>query len=60
MERNGFVALSEEWWHYDYGGWDRFPLLDVPVGRVDQVRPRPDVWRAYPPVGRLLALLPLD
>jgi D-alanyl-D-alanine dipeptidase len=31
MERNGFVPLPSEWWHFDYSGWERFPLMDVPL-----------------------------
>lgn len=31
MERNGFAALETEWWHYDYQGWERFELLDLPL-----------------------------
>jgi zinc D-Ala-D-Ala dipeptidase len=28
MEKYGFEALSNEWWHYDYQGWQRFPVMD--------------------------------
>jgi zinc D-Ala-D-Ala dipeptidase len=31
MERHGFVALSSEWWHYDFRGWEQFDLLDIPL-----------------------------
>ena len=31
MEARGFVALETEWWHYDYQGWERFELLDLPL-----------------------------
>jgi zinc D-Ala-D-Ala dipeptidase len=30
MEAEGFEALSSEWWHYDYQGWERFPLMNLP------------------------------
>lgn len=29
MERHGFTALSSEWWHYDFGGWEEFPLMNI-------------------------------
>jgi D-alanyl-D-alanine dipeptidase len=29
MTRHGFEPLPSEWWHYDFGGWERFELLDV-------------------------------
>ena len=28
MEKHGFQALANEWWHYDYQGWEKYPLLD--------------------------------
>ena len=34
MQRHGFEALPTEWWHYDCEGWERFELLDLPLGSV--------------------------
>jgi D-alanyl-D-alanine dipeptidase len=31
MERHGFAPLPSEWWHYDFRGWERFELLDLPL-----------------------------
>jgi D-alanyl-D-alanine dipeptidase len=31
MKRQGFEPLPSEWWHYDFGGWERFELMDVPL-----------------------------
>lgn len=31
MERRGFKGLPTEWWHFDFSGWERFPLLDEPL-----------------------------
>jgi zinc D-Ala-D-Ala dipeptidase len=31
MARHGFEALPSEWWHYDFAGWKRFELMDVPL-----------------------------
>lgn len=31
MTRNGFVGLPTEWWHFDYGDWRKYPLLDVDI-----------------------------
>ncbi len=28
MEKYGFVPLSNEWWHYDFKGWESYPILD--------------------------------
>jgi len=37
MERHGFKALESEWWHYDFRGWERFEILDLPMERVKKV-----------------------
>ena len=29
MVRHGFAPLPSEWWHFDFDGYDRFPLLDL-------------------------------
>jgi len=34
MEKYGFQPLSSEWWHYDYSGWDRFPVMDIPLSKL--------------------------
>jgi D-alanyl-D-alanine dipeptidase len=34
MSRHGFEPLPSEWWHYDFRGWERFELLDVPLERL--------------------------
>lgn len=31
MSRHGFEPLPSEWWHYDFRGWERFELMDVPL-----------------------------
>lgn len=28
MEKHGFEALSNEWWHYDFQGWQKYPVMD--------------------------------
>ena len=34
MEKNGFIGLPTEWWHFDLEGWEKYPPLDVqfPIG----------------------------
>jgi zinc D-Ala-D-Ala dipeptidase len=34
MEKHGFAALPSEWWHYDFLGWQRFPIMDIPFSDV--------------------------
>jgi len=31
MTRHGFVGLPTEWWHFDFGDWQKYPLLDVDI-----------------------------
>jgi len=30
MEAHGFRVLSNEWWHFDFVGWQNYELLDIP------------------------------
>lgn len=36
MEKNGFIALDSEWWHYDFENWKSYPVLDLEFGQIDQ------------------------
>ncbi|MCK5821461.1 MAG: M15 family metallopeptidase [Bacteroidales bacterium] len=29
MELFGFSQLSSEWWHFDFTGWENYPVLDI-------------------------------
>ncbi len=29
MQAHGFKVIVTEWWHYDFDGWQNFPLLDI-------------------------------
>lgn len=34
MVAEGFVPLANEWWHYDWAEWRRYPVMDVPLEAV--------------------------
>jgi zinc D-Ala-D-Ala dipeptidase len=34
MEAEGFVGLSNEWWHFDFTGWQNYPVLDIPFSQI--------------------------
>lgn len=34
MVAEGFVGLANEWWHYDWAEWRRYPVMDVPLEEV--------------------------
>lgn len=29
MEKNGFRVNATEWWHFDFVGWEKYPVMDV-------------------------------
>jgi len=29
MKKYGFSPLASEWWHYDFNGWQNYPLMDL-------------------------------
>lgn len=31
MRQHGFDGLPTEWWHFDFKGWERFPVSDQPI-----------------------------
>lgn len=31
MAREGFLPLDNEWWHFDWRDWARYPIMDVPL-----------------------------
>ena len=35
MVRHGFEPFPSEWWHYDFKGWEKFELLDLPFSAVE-------------------------
>jgi outer membrane protein assembly factor BamB len=43
MREEGFMTIHSEWWHFDYRGWERFPLADIPLdalaARSDKEKP---------------------
>lgn len=34
MVAEGFVPLPNEWWHYDWADWRRYPVMDTPLEDV--------------------------
>lgn len=36
MTRHGFDPLPSEWWHFDYHGWEKFPLMNVPLAALGE------------------------
>ena len=34
LEAEGFVGLSNEHWHFDFTGWEQFPVMDIPFDKI--------------------------
>ncbi len=34
MQSYGFRVLSNEWWHFDFIGWKKYPLMDIPFEKL--------------------------
>lgn len=34
MEAHGFKVLHNEWWHFDFIGWEKFDLVDIPFEKL--------------------------
>lgn len=34
LVREGFVVNPTEWWHFDFRGWERYPILNVPFEQL--------------------------
>jgi D-alanyl-D-alanine dipeptidase len=34
MERHGFTVEPNEWWHFNYNGWEQYPILDIPFSAI--------------------------
>ena len=29
MEREGFTVYEAEWWHFDFQGWQQYPIVNL-------------------------------
>jgi D-alanyl-D-alanine dipeptidase len=38
MEREGFIVNQNEWWHYDYKDWRKYPILNISFAEIGQSR----------------------
>lgn len=34
MQKHGFRVIPNEWWHFDFKGWQRYDLLDIPFEKL--------------------------
>ncbi len=38
MDHFGFDHYPSEWWHFDFRGWDKYPLMDIPFDVLIDVK----------------------
>ena len=36
LEAEGFHVYQYEWWHFDFAGWERYPILNLPFAAIRQ------------------------
>ena len=34
MEPEGFAVYQYEWWHFDYKDWQQYPIVNVPIAKI--------------------------
>jgi D-alanyl-D-alanine dipeptidase len=34
MEKQGFKVFESEWWHFDFGGWQRYAIQNAPFEQI--------------------------
>jgi D-alanyl-D-alanine dipeptidase len=34
MTKYGFKVYKNEWWHFDFVGWENYPLMDIPFQKL--------------------------
>jgi serine beta-lactamase-like protein LACTB len=37
MEAQGFRVYEYEWWHFDFGGWERYPILNLALEELGRM-----------------------
>ncbi len=37
METEGFTVYVNEWWHFDYRDWQKYPIINVPFERIGTI-----------------------
>ena len=34
MEANGFTVYAYEWWHFNFNGWQKFRIANIPFSKI--------------------------
>jgi CubicO group peptidase (beta-lactamase class C family)/D-alanyl-D-alanine dipeptidase len=40
MEEQGFTVYEAEWWHFDYGDWRKYPILNLTFDKIPSAAAR--------------------
>ncbi|MBI3414061.1 MAG: serine hydrolase [Verrucomicrobia bacterium] len=38
MEAEGFTVYPEEWWHFDFNGWEKYAIGNAPFDKLDSTK----------------------
>lgn len=44
MEKHGFKVIENEWWHFDYKDWKKYPILNVRLDHAKFSGARGDIY----------------
>ncbi|MFN7118866.1 MAG: M15 family metallopeptidase, partial [Saprospiraceae bacterium] len=36
MHKHGFTVEPSEWWHYNFVGWEKYELMDMPFAELSK------------------------
>lgn len=34
MESEGFTVYPNEWWHFDFAGWEKYKIQNIPISKI--------------------------
>jgi serine beta-lactamase-like protein LACTB len=40
MEEQDFTVYEAEWWHFDYGDWRKYPILNLTFDKIPSAAAR--------------------
>jgi CubicO group peptidase (beta-lactamase class C family)/D-alanyl-D-alanine dipeptidase len=47
MEAEGFTVYEFEWWHFDYQGWQHYPILNLTFEQLSRRREAPEAPHSH-------------
>ena len=38
MESEGFTVYPDEWWHFDFNGWEKYAIGNAPFEKLNSLK----------------------